>query len=205
MAPRTEGSSTEYLLIGPSFINLDTHILQTQDEEHSIPRRGPDGRFKPVEQVYPLQESFIGGFRPPPSPVPSHRAEPPPLPPKDDAWPQSDTAVSNGHPVDSVASTSTQTASFQTVGTNSYYLTSQHLVHMSAVERSEALRVARMQPYLQFMAGPMLRYDTIDEQGVWRGAAMIVSTCCNLIRCGHVSQSQAQLPMRVLYTILLQY
>ena len=47
--------------------------------------------------------------------------------------------------------------------------------NMNAVERSKQLRVARMSPYLQFMAGPLLRYDTVDERGVWRGAAMIVS------------------------------
>jgi len=25
------------------------------------------------------------------------------------------------------------------------------------------------------MCGPLLRYDTVDEQGVWRGAALLVS------------------------------
>jgi len=51
----------------------------------------------------------------------------------------------------------------------------QQLAHMSPVERSQNLRVARMQPYLQFMAGPLLRYDTVDADGVWRGAALIVT------------------------------
>lgn len=37
-----------------------------------------------------------------------------------------------------------------------------------------------MQPYLQFMCGPLLRYDTVDEHGVWHGAALIVSECCRL-------------------------
>ena len=49
--------------------------------------------------------------------------------------------------------------------------------HMSAVERSNQLRMARMQPHLQMMCGPLLRYDTVTEDGVWRGAALIVSTC----------------------------
>jgi hypothetical protein len=35
-----------------------------------------------------------------------------------------------------------------------------------------------MQPYLQFMCGPLLRYDTVDEHGVWHGAALVVSECC---------------------------
>lgn len=46
---------------------------------------------------------------------------------------------------------------------------------MTAVERSRNLRVARMDPILQFMAGPLLRYDTVDADGVWHGAALIVS------------------------------
>jgi hypothetical protein len=32
-----------------------------------------------------------------------------------------------------------------------------------------------MEPHLQFMVGPLLRYDTVDENGLWRGAALIVS------------------------------
>ncbi|KAI0317869.1 hypothetical protein OF83DRAFT_1083328 [Amylostereum chailletii] len=48
------------------------------------------------------------------------------------------------------------------------------LVHMSAVERSQNLRMARMHPHLQFMCGPLLRYDTV-ENGIWRGAALVVT------------------------------
>ncbi|KAF9036679.1 hypothetical protein BJ165DRAFT_1394689 [Panaeolus papilionaceus] len=32
-----------------------------------------------------------------------------------------------------------------------------------------------MDPHLQFMCGPLLKYDTIDEHGVWHGAALIVT------------------------------
>ncbi|KAF9484877.1 hypothetical protein BDN70DRAFT_871851, partial [Pholiota conissans] len=46
---------------------------------------------------------------------------------------------------------------------------------MSAIERSQALRVARMEPHLQFMCGPLLKYDTIDEDGIWHGAALVVT------------------------------
>ncbi|KAJ7046626.1 hypothetical protein C8F04DRAFT_1307530, partial [Mycena alexandri] len=45
---------------------------------------------------------------------------------------------------------------------------------MSAIERSQALRMPRMDPHLQFMVGPLLRYDTV-ENGVWHGAVMIVT------------------------------
>lgn len=37
-----------------------------------------------------------------------------------------------------------------------------------------------MDPLLQLMAGPLLRYDTVDADGVWHGAAMIVSTSPDL-------------------------
>lgn len=54
-------------------------------------------------------------------------------------------------------------------------VTTKELTKMSAVERSRLLRVARMEPHLQFMCGPLLRFDTIDEHGIWHGAAMIVT------------------------------
>jgi hypothetical protein len=54
------------------------------------------------------------------------------------------------------------------------------LAQLSPVERSQtfSLRKRIMQPYLQFMCGPLLRYDTVDEHGVWHGAVLIVSKCC---------------------------
>ena len=57
-----------------------------------------------------------------------------------------------------------------------YLYATQQLAGMTPVERSRNLRVARMDPILQFMAGPLLRYDTVDGEGVWHGAALIVST-----------------------------
>jgi hypothetical protein len=53
------------------------------------------------------------------------------------------------------------------------------LSQLSPVERSHALNLRKrmMNPYLQFMCGPLLRYDTVDAHGVWRGAALIVSEC----------------------------
>ncbi|EGO20988.1 hypothetical protein SERLADRAFT_351219 [Serpula lacrymans var. lacrymans S7.9] len=32
-----------------------------------------------------------------------------------------------------------------------------------------------MDPHLQLMVGPLLRYDTVDESGIWHGAALIVT------------------------------
>lgn len=49
------------------------------------------------------------------------------------------------------------------------------IANLSAVERSQRLRVIRMNPHLQFMAGPLLRYDTVDTYGTWHGFCLIVS------------------------------
>jgi hypothetical protein len=51
------------------------------------------------------------------------------------------------------------------------------LSQLGPVERSQALNLRKrvMHPYLQYMCGPLLRYDTIDEYGIWHGAALIVS------------------------------
>jgi len=48
-----------------------------------------------------------------------------------------------------------------------------------SLKRSKDLNVWKtlMQPCLQFACGPLLRYDTIED-GVWHGAALIVSECC---------------------------
>ena len=56
------------------------------------------------------------------------------------------------------------------------------LVQLSPVERSQTLNLRKrtMHPYLQFMCGPLLRYDTVDEHAVWHGAALIVSKSCSL-------------------------
>jgi len=51
------------------------------------------------------------------------------------------------------------------------------LTQLGPVERSQNLNLRKriMQPYLQYMCGPLLRYDTVDEHGVWHGAALIIS------------------------------
>ncbi|KAJ6630651.1 hypothetical protein B0H10DRAFT_1982192 [Mycena sp. CBHHK59/15] len=120
-----------------------------RESEYYVPHRGQDGSFLPVEGIAPMDENFIGGFHPytrPSTPAP-------PLPPKDAIYSQPGYQFGR-----------------QTTSSN----TSSHLTAMSAVERSHALRIPRMHPHLQFMVGPLLRYDTIDN-GVWHGAVMIVT------------------------------
>ncbi|KNZ75467.1 hypothetical protein J132_02800 [Termitomyces sp. J132] len=143
---------------------------------------------------------FIGGFQVPRPPVPSHSyphfAQPPPSPipptppPKDAIYtqpgyqpgfyqaqtqqpppphfqPQPDIPPQHG-------GYQYQPGYHYQPGTQSTTTPTQ-LTQLSAVERSQALRIARMDPHLQFMVGPLLRYDTVDEFGIWHGAAMIVT------------------------------
>jgi hypothetical protein len=117
-----------------------------ENERYAMPVRGQDGKFVPAEpQPMPLNESFIGGFHSMPTPAP------PALPPKD-YFPR--------------PSRDTDRPSV---------INPSELKHLSPIERSAALSVARMQPHLQIMVGPLLRYDTVDEDGVWHGAAMVVT------------------------------
>ncbi|KAG5652343.1 hypothetical protein H0H81_005364 [Sphagnurus paluster] len=122
------------------------------------------------QDIGPMNEQFIGGFNihqlPPPSP------RPPALPPKDgfyempghqahgSFYEQPEGRRPSGHSYQASQST----------------ITSTQLTNLSAVERSQALRVARMNPHLQVHLDLSIdRYDTVDEHGVWHGAAMIVT------------------------------
>ncbi|KAI9511315.1 hypothetical protein F5148DRAFT_1274284 [Russula earlei] len=147
-----------------------------QDEAALTPSRGPDGQFRPVAQLEPMEDAFVGGW-----------ALPPPLPPKPDrtgnagaqfgvpvpplytsprllqsGYPFVDSPTSRGPPVlHGVRSSFDQNP----------------LSRLSPVERSQTLHLRKkmMNPYLQFMCGPLLRYDTVDRDGVWHGAALIVT------------------------------
>ncbi|KII89007.1 hypothetical protein PLICRDRAFT_53502 [Plicaturopsis crispa FD-325 SS-3] len=158
--------------------NPGWHALHRADRDslRSAPQRGPDGHYQPVEQVMPMQEQFIGGFSPvqvPGSPGP------PPIPPKDHhmhmhnfrqrGYPGSPPGPPA--PPDYSGGDHRSTASSRVSGQSRV----SELAGLSAVERSKASRVARMEPPLQFMVGPLLRYDTVDERGVWNGAALIVT------------------------------
>ncbi|KAF9050660.1 hypothetical protein BDZ89DRAFT_1057108 [Hymenopellis radicata] len=120
---------------------------QKEEDAFMHPQRGEDGRFMPVEQITPMDENFIGGFHPH---VPSRAPSPaPPLPPKDRI-----NYAERPQPT----------------------VTPAKLTQMSAIERSRTLRVARMNPHLQVLTHVLSRYDTIDEQGIWHGAALVVTT-----------------------------
>lgn len=126
-------------------------------------QRGSDGRYLPVEDIDPLPDgngraqvdsSFgipqsssptPGTLRPPPKYFTDHPAQ--------------NVYASAGHSIERLASGSSGVS----------------LAQMPAVERSRIQRLARMEPHLQFMVGPLLRYDTVDENGLWRGAALIVT------------------------------
>ena len=105
-----------------------------------------------------MNEAFPGGF------VNPDKFGLPPAPPTDCVRKYMQSQDTNGHGKQlSVTQISAQPSA-----------SSIRLTHRSAVERSHALRIARMEPHLQLMVGPLLRYDTVDEDGVWHGFALVV-------------------------------
>lgn len=130
--------------------------------QFSDPQRGSDGRYPPANDIDPLPDGSglaqAGSFGVPPStsPIPD---TPPSVPPK---------YFNEGFAHNAYTSVS----SMERLVSGSSSLS---LAQMPAVERSRAQRLARMEPHLQFMVGPLLRYDTVDENGLWRGAALIVT------------------------------
>ncbi|KAL5529110.1 hypothetical protein ACEPAG_5084 [Sanghuangporus baumii] len=147
---------------------------------YSEPQRGPDGQYEGIEQAQPLADGVIGGFNighrlqvpgPFPPPILPRPDDYPPTPPSKDGSPYF-TSPGGAHlpQPDFSRQTSHQTYASSTDGGDSF------LKRMTAVERSKYLRAVRMNPYLQLMVGPLLRYDTVDEKGIWHGACMIVSS-----------------------------
>ena len=146
-------------------------VLQ-DDESLRAPQRGPDGRFRPLEEIGPMDGAFIGGFRmPEPGGSPFTSRPPPTPPPKDDLGQYYSV---NGQRAPDLGTVPQQANQYEARATEPLSPLHQ-LAQMSAVERSRNLKVRHMEPYLQVMAGPLLRYDTVDKQGVWRGAALLVS------------------------------
>lgn len=123
-------------------------------------QRGPDGRFVPVQEVGPLPDgSFAGSF-----PMPSG---PPSLPPRTHRPSPSHFQQPRGARTSHGSRSETSPPIVRT--------SSAHLAQLPPAERSRMQKAPRTDPYLQFMVGPLLRYDTVDENGLWHGAVMIVS------------------------------
>ncbi|KIY71124.1 hypothetical protein CYLTODRAFT_419127 [Cylindrobasidium torrendii FP15055 ss-10] len=125
---------------------------QHEEELYSRPQRGQDGRYAPVEEITPMSDQWIGGFHPNQQRPQGAPPLPPRLPPRQSRPP----------PYEGASSSATMSPA--------------QVARLDAVERTRIQRIARMDPYLQFMVGPLLRYDTVDEQGIWHGAAMIVTS-----------------------------
>jgi hypothetical protein len=170
---RVDGPSSNGLVVPPLVL---VHSFRPLQEDSFPSSRGPDGRFRPLQQVLPMEEASIGGWN---VPQPSLSVPPPP-PPKDGVYtsvppsapsPISPHLLQTGYPFVNIPTASpaaSPRAPRQSVD-------SVQLSRLTAVERSRSLKLTRMHPYLQFMCGPLLRYDTMDEHGMWHGAALIVS------------------------------
>jgi hypothetical protein len=154
------------------------------------PSRGPDGQFRAVAQVEPMSDGFVGGW------ALAQPGQPAVLAAQSDsnghAGAHLDVRVPSPGPSAHLARTGypfvhqpppSHPGVIQGVRP-SFALSP--LSQLGPVERSHALNARRrtMNPYLQYMCGPLLRYDTVDDYGVWHGAALIVSECRVVGDCG---------------------
>jgi len=153
-----------------------------QEEGAFPPSRGPDGHYRSsVLQVEPMDHAFIGGWA---MGAPGEPSSPPGQP------------EGNGNLGAPVGVPGPPSPALRHVLQTGYPFVFQpppsdpgvfhgvrpsfersSLSQLSPVERSQALNLRKrtMHPYLQYMCGPLLRYDTIDGHGIWHGAALIVS------------------------------
>jgi len=166
------------LLVSGFYVSNLLALLTQEERRFSLEaQRGPNGRYLPVEEVQPLPEDnrVTSGLRLlPPPPTPSTPSLVPSEPSTDlPAY----VSKNNAHNAYASASRYMEPS----VSGNS----SAHLAQMHAVDRSRVQKLARMEPHLQFMVGPLLRYDTVDENGLWRGAALIVSKCTHGLVAGN--------------------
>lgn len=130
---------------------------------------GSDGRYAGVETVTPMNEPWVGGFQaqsgmPMPQPPPHISVQAP--------YPPQTSYIEPGYrPPVWVPEVKIPGSPYA----DSHFSRSSG-PPMSAAERSDALNAPpRMNPHLQLMCGPLLRFDTVDDIGVWRGAAMVVT------------------------------
>lgn len=156
-------------------------------EAASTPFRGPDGHFPPTSQIESTDDVFIGGWV---MPAPRH---PSPLPTCPEGTSSGDASVQ----LDDTQPLCFPTPRFRQTGYPFVRQSDQSMddtlgSQLSATERSQAFKRSRrfMDPYLQFTCGPLLRYDSIDSNGVWHGAALIVSAYFRLCLAdsGHMGE-----------------
>ena len=141
-------------------------------EGASTPFRGPDGRYRHASQIESVDDVLIGGWAIPPPRYPS------PSPTYPDGTDGGD-ASRNVTPPPPFSSLPIQQTGYPFVRQSGPFMDDTPAPPLNTSEGSQAFKRRRwfMVPYLQFMCGPLLRYDAVDEHGVWHGAALIVSKC----------------------------
>ncbi|KAI0274396.1 hypothetical protein BGY98DRAFT_71415 [Russula aff. rugulosa BPL654] len=142
-----------------------------QDEAASTPYRGPDGHFRPSSHIETTDGVFIGGWV---MPTPG---QPPPFPPYPDASGSGDASFNVTPPPQFLGPQQFRQTGYPFVHQPGPFMGDTPGSHLSAAERSQAFKHRKrfMDPYLQFTCGPLLRYDNVDSDGVWHGAALIVT------------------------------
>lgn len=140
--------------------------------------------FGHIPDLTRLQD-FVGGFRPPGAAAPQ-------VPMGGQA------GIGTGPTVDHDGQLSVDTAVRPRISLSS---------PTTAAERARLQKhhaPAQMNPHLQVMCGPLLRYDTVDPNGTYRGACMIVSAYISASCATHVKCELIQLLMLGLFMSLIQ-
>ena len=148
-------------------------------EAASTPFRGPDGHFTPTSQIESTDDVSIGGWV---MPAPRH---PSPLPTCPEGTSSGDASVDVTQPLCLPTPHFRQTGYPFVRQSDSFMDNTSGSQLSNATGRSQAFKRSKrfMDPYLQFTCGPLLRYDNIDSNGVWHGAALIVSAYFSPLPC----------------------
>ncbi|KAF8491943.1 hypothetical protein JB92DRAFT_2797405 [Gautieria morchelliformis] len=143
-----------------------TRKAAQDDHRLSHPQRSANGQFTAIEHVDPMNEPFTRfAARGPALPIKANHEIPPSPGSSTTSRPSED-----GIRRSSVSSVSSSSA-----------------LERSRRQQHQAPR--RMNPHLQVMCGPLLRYDTVDSQCNYRAACMIVTADAGSVYEPHPSLS----------------
>ncbi|KAG8755594.1 hypothetical protein FRC14_003824 [Serendipita sp. 396] len=161
------------------------HALRRARASYDEPfETNPDGSYRPRITVNPINEPYTGSYHQASTSSSSGTWAPPPGPPPgSSANPPGYYAHAN-HPPSWMPNE--EKMAFE----------GKERPTLSAIERSNSYgRLDRMEPHLQFLCGPLLRYDTVYA-GKWHGAILIVTADAGSVYSPHPRVALVWDPLR---------